>query len=476
MAYYGLLRDFRSVSPVLAGASINDINAAGDVTGEADDGSPFLFGAGGLSIIDLPPGVPAGATGAGTRLNNASHVVGNFESTETMAFHCENGVTTNLHALIKNARSSDVCGINDAGQVIGEGWTKANKPMWWLYENKKMKDLGPDLVAALGDRRFVLEDINNHGDVLGWYLEDQTTEIHRGVTFIYSLKNKTAVTLAMGYVGYFLNDRGQVGGFRETDGGSFFYDGAFTALEGGSTMLTGMNNSGRLVGYPNDSGDKVPGLVWQPDGHVDDVNNLVDPPLAGQLGLVTAINDAGIIATHVDGEAFSDYHPVLLSPFVAPLERFAGAKAAITILNGIIQDAPGSGRTPDGRGHHVGPGPGDPGPVWRALSPWQRDLLLGFSIDELAGLLGNSQARLEIQRSARALLGATRPPGSGAGAASAATAGPSRAMPVSERPHISTSGVAVRPWRRALSRRVRAAKRSGAAVSDKQKRRRRRDT
>ena len=110
-------------------------------------------------------------------------------------------------------------------------------------------------------------------DILGWYLDDKTSEIHRGVTFIYSLRKKTAETLPMGQVGDHFNDQRQVVGFKEEDAASFFYDGqaATSSDGGGASYVGGINNAGLIVGRLNSQ--YGPGVVWRKDGQVEDVND-----------------------------------------------------------------------------------------------------------------------------------------------------------------------------------------------------------
>jgi hypothetical protein len=76
----------------------------------------------------------------------------------------------------------------------------------------------------------------------------------------------------------------------------------------------------------------------------------------------------------------------------------------VYILFGIISGGGGLGYTPAGKGKK--PDPVDPvlHSTWNAMSPAKRDLLLGLAIDEVAGLIADSRARGDFQKSARKLI------------------------------------------------------------------------
>jgi tyrosinase len=75
--------------------------------------------------------------------------------------------------------------------------------------------------------------------------------------------------------------------------------------------------------------------------------------------------------------------------------------AAVRILFGIINDAPGVFIGPDGKPHPVPGGPGDP--VWTKLTQTQRDRVAASALVEISSLISNTTARAEIQKAAKSL-------------------------------------------------------------------------
>jgi tyrosinase len=75
----------------------------------------------------------------------------------------------------------------------------------------------------------------------------------------------------------------------------------------------------------------------------------------------------------------------------------------VTILYGIINDAPGAWMDAQGHIHHGGGGPGDP--VWSKLSPGVQESLAGRAIIELAALVPNRALREQVVKAAAPLLG-----------------------------------------------------------------------
>jgi tyrosinase len=77
------------------------------------------------------------------------------------------------------------------------------------------------------------------------------------------------------------------------------------------------------------------------------------------------------------------------------LRRQVSALAAVRVLFGIINDAPGVWIDGQGHIHHGGGGPGDP--ALSRLAPRVRDDLLGLALTELAGLASQPRLQTEIR-------------------------------------------------------------------------------
>jgi hypothetical protein len=129
------------------------------------------------------------------------------------------------------------------------------------------------------------------------------------------------------------------------------------------------------------------------------------------------INDAGQIIAVVEldgvvsrGVLLDPFHPLPPPdppPPGPPPKPGDGVAALMQILFGIVNDAPGLGIVA-GHGRHVGGGPDDPLGPWRrmlvTLTPGQRDVLVGFCINQLGSMVHSPTARQEIQTRAAALV------------------------------------------------------------------------
>jgi probable HAF family extracellular repeat protein len=256
------------------------INDLGQVVGYYFGGASigFLYSAGAYTAISypaqtylVPPGTIATPTNPGIliadhaeitqpdAINDSGQIVGWWElGTGIAAFVFSGGTYTGFLVT-----STGPFGINNAGQIVVE-----------------------DLVFSGGTRTTLpnfpakgfASDINNVGQIVGYYLDSSTPAHAHG--FIYENGAYTTLDdpLAAGtsttgeFVGSFItgeNDNGQIVGYYTDASGKnhgFLYDGGtFTTIDNpsgtGGTQLNGINNSGEIVGSYTDSAGNSHGFV-----------------------------------------------------------------------------------------------------------------------------------------------------------------------------------------------------------------------
>jgi hypothetical protein len=189
----------------------------------------------------------------------------------------------------------------------------------------------------------------------------------------------------------------------------------FTNLPGWSGMGGALNRSGQVAATFSwledfNSTRHFAGIVF--DGH-NGVDFLQDLTIeATQVDVATDINDDGLIVGYQGGtestiEAGQQYpdpaRALLLVPFknpTSPLRAPSVYGLLVSVVASITQDGGGTPRYP---GHQPAPPVPPFGPL-SSLPPAERNILLGLAMKELAGLVTDSTARLEIQRAVATLV------------------------------------------------------------------------
>lgn len=240
------------VYSVLGSGAARGINDRGQVAGESG-GNGFLYSGGSMTWI-----THWGATSV-RGINNNGMVVGmaEYEDAENgfvrHAFSYHNGVSTDLGTLY--GIHSEANAVNNLGHVVGAS-DIGGAPNWpltpFLYRDGSMIDLGP----FNGPWSQALA-INDHDQVVGYFGTEQFGD---------ELYPRSA----------FLRDDGTLLDLSELAGGAYSY-------------ATGINNLSQVVGW-YDEGVGRTAFLYE-NGALVDLNTLIDPASGWVLQDATAIND-----------------------------------------------------------------------------------------------------------------------------------------------------------------------------------------
>ncbi len=257
------------------------INNAGLIVG-ASSGTPgdAFFATTGGSATDLYSdfGLTTNNGSMANGINASGAVVGYFYDSKYNghAFLYSGGTVTDLtSSLSKSASanvqaivSSEATGINDSGEVVGYGNTSTG---YWhdyafLYTGgTNGTAVGLGVPTGYSSTAYSAANaININGDVVGYvsYNNANSKDTH---AFLYS-------------------------------GGTMTDLGTFSGLTGGTSAALGINESGQIVGDASNTVGGAPDAFLYTDGQMEDLTDELGSPLAGWTSTVaTGINDAGDI-------------------------------------------------------------------------------------------------------------------------------------------------------------------------------------
>jgi probable HAF family extracellular repeat protein len=383
---------------------------------EDSDGSAFLRSDGAHPTLNNLGVLPGDLDSAGVDINIVGDVVG-WSRDEDANYHAvrwTSGQIVNLHSqqiVPLDFDNSIATGINDRGDVVGFAWASNNqsRQIGWLLPQGG----GPllNLTSQIDGTIIDAVAINNSGQIIGGlgtngcYLYDPSLGQRPKVipsgapSRVFSINasgvvtGSTAVAAGGSPAGYFTWQVGE-------DSITTFYAG--TDLPG---IASDINTYGLIVGSIQDP--VIGPYAYVYDGTIKRLN----ASLAGQNGnpatdwnitAANGVNDLGwIVGVGIRGDA--TLRGVLLVPSLGSSFVNPDLQIVAQILFGIVNDAPGVELV----GGHPVPVPGWGGPFGytiERLPAAQRDLLLGFSINELASLVQNQAARTEIQAAATKLI------------------------------------------------------------------------
>lgn len=345
----GVLSDLPRLPGGCSGFGIA-VNSHGLIVGAADNGviDPLIGQPesravvwDGDQILDL--GTLGGTNSLAGGLNNLGQVVGGAENAEPDPFDFGGSVVGGLpsptawHAFLWTSGALQDLGtlggpdsfaehVNDKGEIAGISFTNSMPSPTtgvptvapFLWKNGKIRNLG-----SFGGTFGVAADINNRGQIIGFSDLPGDLESHPYLWAGGKMKDLGVLGGTFG-LAVWLNDDGVVVGGSTTRDNEAFH--AFRWKKGKMTDLGTLpgdicsdgdivNSSGQIVGASHNCSNDLPSraVLWDPEGHIVDLNAFVPP--GSDLNLVdsTFINDRGeIVVTGVTADGVA--HPVVLVP------------------------------------------------------------------------------------------------------------------------------------------------------------------
>ena len=172
--------------------------------------------------------------------------------------------------------------INDRGQVVGESTINSGENHAFIWENRRMRDLG----LFPGDLFAAASDINNRGQVVGAGAADFSPHA-------LLWENGRVIDLGGTFSQAFaINNRGQIVGV--TSGGAALWQNGvlhnLANLSGGGSEAFDINDKGVIVGYSTTATGESHAVMWT-DGGIVDLGTLPGDDFSQAL----AINSQGQI-------------------------------------------------------------------------------------------------------------------------------------------------------------------------------------
>lgn len=291
------------------------LNNNGQAVGQVFDGGyySFFFNGTTTTTTHLAGGIYA------MGINDSSTICGYYSSGGVTYPYIQQGSTVTQIAPW-NPQGTWIGGINNAGQIAGEGTdltTQSSRAL--IYTAGSYKNLGT-VGGSLTSSSAV--SINSFGDVAGaWDANssgpDKAMIYTDGAMHVFS---GSIAAIAQG-----INDSRQVVGREEAGSGKgFFYDYSsnkyttvapptgFTA-----SSLAAINNAGTAVGWCSTQ-SLIDAAVYSPGQGMTDLNQLIDPSSGWSLYKAYAINNSGQILTLGYHRGGSGTEPLILTPVPVP--------------------------------------------------------------------------------------------------------------------------------------------------------------
>jgi probable HAF family extracellular repeat protein len=234
-------------------------------------------------------------------MNNAGQVVGEaYSSPGEYAFLYSGGTMSSLGT--PGGTFAEALGINDSGQVAGEGTTASGISRAFLYANGKMTVLG-----TLGGTESHAYAINRTGQVAG-AADTASGALHAALFYNGTVTDLGTPPGAKSTSAEAINDNGQAVGQADLGDGRFhavLYEGGqvtdLGALPGGGSLseATGINNVGQIVGSSDYQSDRnFQHAFLYSNGTMADLGTFP----GGSYSRAIGINDLGqIVGTSDDG-------------------------------------------------------------------------------------------------------------------------------------------------------------------------------
>lgn len=295
------------VTPVVAGnfagVTADGINARGDVIGNVflDDSGLRHYGfvnAGGVTTR-LP--TLGGLGSRANAINDAGVVVGSatLPDEREHAVSFRGGVATDLAPQFW--KSSAATGINNAGTIVGVLPCDCDQP----FHHAALFSNGDSFyVGAFHGYDSAATDINDAGQVIGAATPSPAITLPHAFIFQHNITTDLGTFGRAWAIPHAINELGLIAGTGEANAGNnyrayLYANGLATNLglvEGSvDSEAMALNNVGQVVGAGMLPPFDLIGFLWE-DGHMVNLDDLVDPASGWSIDVARGINDRGQIA------------------------------------------------------------------------------------------------------------------------------------------------------------------------------------
>lgn len=279
--------------------SASNMNNSGSIVGTFGGAAAIWTSSGITGIGALAP------DSLGFGINNRGDIAGTWQGD---AFVYSGGSLRNVGRL-GTWGTSTARGVNDAGQVIGNGYYEVGeRQRGFVYTDGVIR-----VIPTLGGDWSYAAAINSAGQVAGIATINSTDFINptrHAITYQDGVMHDIGSLGGVVSEAYDINDAGQVVGMSQVDPNdsyspqhAFLYQGGrmidLGFLGGANARANGINNAGLIVGSSELGGDAPPTHAFLYANHaMVDLNALIDPASGWEITGATDINDARqILAT-----------------------------------------------------------------------------------------------------------------------------------------------------------------------------------
>jgi autotransporter-associated beta strand protein/probable HAF family extracellular repeat protein len=329
--------DNPALSPA-SGFTANGINNAGQVVGSyVSSGSSFIYSGGNYTNFNVPNPPATGTTANG--INDSGQITGAMVAdirTTGIGFEYDGSTYAPLPIGNVNAGLHDAVGngINNSGQIVGIYLNGSG----FLYSGGSAGNYTRlQEPSASGDT--IARGINNAGEIVGTYFNAsvQGTQTHG---FLYSGGNFTSIdveanrTFITG-----INDSGQIVGYTASGHGFVSIGGNFITIDdplaSGFTRVNGINNAGQIVGDYNDAMGRPHAFLATPVNVNIDLRGF-DQAAGSLTGGGTVTNSgaaAATLTTGIDGSSTTFTGTIQDGAGVLALTKAGGGTLALQAAN-----------------------------------------------------------------------------------------------------------------------------------------------